>query len=280
MTSIEGLEALGPVHLCGKEISNQFLLRVAAFSFLFFVLAEIVGAFASNSLSLLGDAAAMSVDVFTYFCNMYSEHVKSKFGEVDHTTRVVLEVGIPLFSVTALIAVSAWITYDAILIILDPSDSADVDVIFLFGFAAGNALIDIICAFLFFMRRDDVLKTPQRAGLMQNQHHMDDEAGERAETKELSSNSSSNTNVNMASALTHVGGDSLRTGAVFVAASVASLTDFNPTLCDAWAAVVVTITILFLIGPLLKEIGKAHSRLANEKIILSANERTIRESTY
>lgn len=129
---------------------------------------------------------------------------------------------------------------------------------------------------------------------------MDDEAGERAETKELSSNSSSNTNVNMASALTHVGGDSLRTGAVFVAASVAryslsnppvapyaltltptfiafcssffSLTDFNPTLCDAWAAVVVTITILFLIGPLLKEIGKAHSRLANEKIILSGEQ--------
>jgi hypothetical protein len=66
--------------------------------------------------------------------------------------------GIPLFSVTALIGVSAWITNDAIMIIIDPSDSSDVNVLFLFGFAAGNALIDIICAALFFIRRDDVLK--------------------------------------------------------------------------------------------------------------------------
>ena len=28
-----------------------------------------------------------------YFCNMYSEHVKTKYGEVDLTTRMVLEVG-------------------------------------------------------------------------------------------------------------------------------------------------------------------------------------------
>jgi hypothetical protein len=28
-----------------------------------------------------------------YFCNMYSEHVKAKYGEVDLTTRMVLEVG-------------------------------------------------------------------------------------------------------------------------------------------------------------------------------------------
>jgi Co/Zn/Cd efflux system component len=53
-----------------------------------------------------------------------------------------------------------------------------------------------------------------------------------SDTKELQSSSSSSsnsgssgkgrdTNLNMASALTHVGGDSLRTGAVFVAAIVA-----------------------------------------------------------
>lgn len=72
-------------------------------------------------------------------------------------------VGIPLFSVTCLIAVSAWITHDAIMIILDPSDSGSVNVIFLFGFAAGNALIDIICTALFYIRRDDVLKAPLKA---------------------------------------------------------------------------------------------------------------------
>lgn len=281
----------GAVFVCGVEMSNQFLLKVAAFSFLAFVVAEIVGALASNSLSLLGDAAAMSVDVFTYFCNMYSEHVKSKYGEVDITTRMVLEVGIPLFSATALIAVSAWITNDAILIILDPSDSVDVKVVFLFAFAIGNAIIDVICAALFYLRRRDVLKTPLKSvevqeSLLEHQHQKDYETGEStSESKELQPSSSSeahNTNLNMASALTHVGGDSLRTGAVFVAATVASVTDLNPTLCDAWAAVVVTITILFLVGPLLSEIRKAYSRLSTEKLILAGASTAgeSRESTY
>ena len=58
-------EVVGPLYICRVELSNQLLLKVAAFSFLIFVLAEVVGALASNSLSLLGDAAAMSVDVFT-----------------------------------------------------------------------------------------------------------------------------------------------------------------------------------------------------------------------
>jgi predicted nucleic acid-binding protein len=53
-------------------------------------------------------------------------------------------------------------------------------------------------------------------------------------------------------------------------------------LCDAWAAVVVTITILFLVGPLLKEIGKAYTRLSTDKIILAAAnaQGDVRESTY
>ena len=47
------------------DMTNQCILQALAFSFFIFVVAEIIGAVASNSLSLLGDAAAMSVDVFT-----------------------------------------------------------------------------------------------------------------------------------------------------------------------------------------------------------------------
>lgn len=45
---------------------------------------------------------------------------------------------------------------------------------------------------------------------------------------------------------------------------------------------VVTITILFLVGPLLKEIGKAYTRLSTDKIILAAAnaQGDVRESTY
>mmetsp|Transcript_19861 Transcript_19861/g.28552 ORF Transcript_19861/g.28552 Transcript_19861/m.28552 type:complete len:308 (+) Transcript_19861:60-983(+) len=261
---------LPPIHVCGIELSNQFLLRVAAFSFLLFVVAEIIGALASNSLSLLGDAGAMSVDVFTYFCNMYSEHVKATRGSVDNTTRFVLEVGVPTFSITALLAVTAWITYDAVLVLMDP-DADNVNVYFLYGFASGNALVDIICAVLFYLRRRDVLQ--QSSSLYES-------FAKKQASKDVSSTSNSRarasslslmpiTNLNMASALTHVGGDTLRTGAVFIAAAVASATNVKGAVCDAWAAIVVTITIVFLVVPLTSEIwthAKSHPFLAGNDV--------------
>ena len=47
------------------KISNQQILIITTILFGGFVTAEIIGALASNSLALLGDASAMMVDVFT-----------------------------------------------------------------------------------------------------------------------------------------------------------------------------------------------------------------------
>ena len=58
----------------------------------------------------------------------------------------------------------------------------------------------------------------------------------------------------MASAFTHVGGDTLRTAAIFFAAVVTTATTIPGRICDAWADVIVTITIVFLVIPLVKEI--------------------------
>lgn len=226
----------------------------------------------------------MSVDVFTYFTNMYSESVKARFGEIDLNTRMVLEVGIPLFSVTALLGVSAWITNDAVLIIMDPGEDDDVDVIFMFAFAAGNAFVDVVCATLFYLRRGDVLKAQQGDGAGVTTRLLNDETKDEscsvsvATTATAASKAPSNTNLNMASALTHVGGDSLRTASVFFAATVASLTDYKASLCDAWAAIIVTVTILFIVGPLLREIGSAYTRLNEERRKLDEGD-GIRNST-
>lgn len=48
-----------------SKITNQTVLTVTTTLFAAFVIGEIIGALAGNSLSLLGDAAAMSVDVIT-----------------------------------------------------------------------------------------------------------------------------------------------------------------------------------------------------------------------
>lgn len=64
-------------------------------------------------------------------------------------------------------------------------------------------------------------------------------------------------NLNMMSAFTHVGSDTMRTLSVFVAAVIASTTGYSGNLCDAWAAVVVSVTIFAAVIPLCAEIYKA-----------------------
>lgn len=59
-----------------NDVSNQRVLQVIAICFLLFVIAEAVGAAISHSLSLAGDAAAMSIDVFSYIVNMGAEYCK------------------------------------------------------------------------------------------------------------------------------------------------------------------------------------------------------------
>jgi Co/Zn/Cd efflux system component len=67
-------------------------------------------------------------------------------------------------------------------------------------------------------------------------------------------------NVNMMSAMTHIGGDSFRTASVFICAVVASTTSISSDLCDAWAAVAVTLSIILFIIPLCKEIYSAATK--------------------
>jgi Co/Zn/Cd efflux system component len=222
----------------------------------------------------------MSVDVFTYFTNMYAERVKSraKDGEIDKQTKLYIEVLVPMISVGALIGVSIYITIEAVSIIRayqDGSQSSDdeqVNVFFLYGFAGANLLVDIISAYMFYKRGrsafqdpHDILYIRKRSmsisqsidrtrskskegaiGLLHHHIHASDDApGEDSVFKR---------NLNMISAFTHVWCDTLRTLSVFVAAIIVSVLKLPSTLCDAWASIVVSFTIFLFIIPLLREI--------------------------
>ena len=56
---------LTPQTAAARSKKNQEILIFTCTAFFLFAMAEVVGAVASNSLSLLGDAGAMSIDVFT-----------------------------------------------------------------------------------------------------------------------------------------------------------------------------------------------------------------------
>ena len=55
-------------------------------------------------------------------------------------------------------------------------------------------------------------------------------------------------NLVMITAASHVGGDTIRTISVLVAALVASITGINADVCDAWAAIVASVTIVVACG--------------------------------
>lgn len=151
-------EVISKYGRCG--VNNLCVLYVTAFLFGGFCVAELIGALAGNSLSLLGDAAAMSVDVFTYFSNMYAEWIKNKHGFLDGRTRFILEVYIPSFSVLALLAVTAYIMSDAVNVIRNKGhdDGSEVSVVFLFAFSTGNFLVDVFSSLMFYLRGVDGFK--------------------------------------------------------------------------------------------------------------------------
>ena len=266
-----------------SKSSNQRILQVATLCFSLFVLAELLGSALSHSLSLLGDAAAMSVDVFAYAANMYAEHSKERTGWVDERTHLLTGVVIPSLSVLLLLAVTAYVTVNAVLVLSRHSASTDaeVDVAFLYGFAAANLLVDLFCFFVFYRGGSEVFL--ERGG---NIAEAEDAAAEDFDawlddSDDLSGGSPSGIgrreaswvqsvlgrgrgaepnpprqqrNLNMVSAGAHVLGDSLRTLFMFLAAAVSSSTGVKGAVCDAWGAVAVSVVVLTVAVSLMTEI--------------------------
>lgn len=71
-------------------------------------------------------------------------------------------------------------------------------------------------------------------------------------------------NLNMISAMTHIMGDTLRSSSVFIAAFISEVFNQDSTLCDAWAAVIVTITIIMAVIPLIFEIIQTYKKISVE----------------
>ncbi|RYH15781.1 hypothetical protein EON65_31130 [archaeon] len=180
-----------------------------------------------------------------YICNLYAEHVKEQDGILSRNTRVIIEVIIPSFSVLALLAVTAYITSDAIATISHPQSGDNGNlIIFMYAFASGNMLVDIISILMFYLRG--------KSGFLSAFRHINNEEDDSKSTP--SENIMITSNLNMVSALTHLGSDSLRTSAVFIAAVLSSIFHLNPDHCDAWAALVVSFTIAMACVPLCREI--------------------------
>lgn len=181
-----------------------------------------------------------------------------------------LEVYIPSFSVCALLGVTGWIVSDAIAVIESGGGGDSVDVVVMFAFAAANFVVDVASFYMFWARGRDILVTDLLPVHVQDpdteegewdfssMERADQEEGEKEEEESAATaRLSTKANLNMISALTHVGSDTLRTVAVFLAALIATVSLAPSSLCDAWAALAVSITIVFAVIPLIGAIYQA-----------------------
>lgn len=162
-----------------------------------------------------------------------------------------IEVVIPTFSLICLLGVTIYVAVDAINVLTIPRDREhDIDVVYLYGFAVTNAVIDFLSSYIFF-----------RKGDIKNVFYNIDAVSAQGQEKSLSSSKDisigKTTNLNMISAFTHLSGDSLRTASVLVGAMVSTFAGIPSQICDAWAALAVTISIVFIIVPVAYEIVKA-----------------------
>lgn len=306
-----------------KVRQNTKILVVTAVAFTIFVIAEIIGALVSNSISLLGDAFAMSIDVITYLSNIYAERVKldSPDGKtLSLKSQIVIDIIVPIFSTIALLSISIYVLISAIDVIKNydadsETSGSKVDIAFLYGFASANMGIDLLSVFLFYSRglsnfyaghdsgHDDSDGNSDIGGNIITGDGEDKVACKEADEgiKEISNSNNTETslisrkssdslvttadnyedgeievmidtkssteptkderNVNMISAFVHVGCNTLRTLSVFAAAIVSSSSSIPGTLCDSWAAIIVTLTIFVMIVPLIREIILSYIRV-------------------
>lgn len=318
--------------------SNEYVLNVAFFSFLGFLLVQVVFAVIAHSQAMLADSAAMMVDAFTYLFNLVAERIKKRPIPTDDSVPDIvrkrqrrrkilyLEIVPPLVSVVTLIVVSVVVLADAVDTILkrltDEDQNGGVDndddlpnAWIMFLFSSANLALDVMnvtCfakakSFGFFMLHnlfgrgeaaedntewnvsDDEeggmtkatshgIEMEESSGptestqLLGKRGHNEEKKGDDGDLKDGDRTTGEyfdddederTANLNMCSAYTHVVADTLRSLAVVIAASLATVFDCIPSdVADATGAIVVSFIIAISLGPLLAGLFDAWSELS------------------
>ena len=139
--------------------SNEYVLNVAFYSFVGFMLFQAGFAIIANSSSMLADCEAMAVDAMTYLFNLCAERIKNKpFSSKElamseekrslkrEEQRLWLELIPPLISVTCLIVIVILTLVEAIKEYIGEADGDedDVSVPIMLIFSGANLLLDIV----------------------------------------------------------------------------------------------------------------------------------------
>jgi len=195
---------------CGMKCSPEIKTLVITMTlFGTITAAQTAAAFMANSLALLGDCASMFVDTLSYAANIMGECI-----ETEEHRKIRNQLVASGLSLCVLLAITIWVSVEALTRLINPADDDDDDVnaYIVFGFALGGLLFDLASFCAFYM------------------NHRED----RNETEEL----------NMNSALLHVFSDSLRSTTTLLESLLIWIWNFNGADTDAWASLIVSGLIL------------------------------------
>ena len=210
-------------------VVSEFVLVFAFTSFLIFAVVEMIFAFSSNSLSLLGDSFAMLVDTATYLFNGLAMRRIRATGRED-----VFSLAAPVCSAVVLVAAMLYILVTAAQELESPGGDDDVAVVVVLAFGLANLVVDAANCYLF-LRFPDAFRAVL---LFADPESLDADGG-----------------LNMRSALTHILADTWRSVACIVAASVALASpDVSGANADAVGALVVEVPILFMCCSIVKSV--------------------------
>lgn len=141
--------------------SNEYVLNVAFFSFMVFVLFQAIFALIAHSESMLADSEAMSVDALTYLFNLCAERLKHRpltSSELSmpverrcyqrELRRLYLELIPPTASVATLVFVTFITLREALATLRAEGDvnheDEDVSIPIMLYFSAANLLLDVV----------------------------------------------------------------------------------------------------------------------------------------
>lgn len=145
-----------------EKPTNEYVLNFAFFSFLGFVLVQMVAALIARSQAMLADCEAMLVDAMTYLFNLCAERLKHRPLSDDEKRlpavvrirrrkkmRLYLELIPPLISVSTLIVLTGFVLNEAIRTLLgvengDEDEEEEPNVTLMFFFSALNLLLDVV----------------------------------------------------------------------------------------------------------------------------------------
>lgn len=139
--------------------SNEYVLNVAFYSFVGFMLFQAGFAILANSASMLADCEAMAVDAMTYLFNLCAERIKNKPYSAEELAmseekrslrreerRLWLELIPPLISVSCLVVIVILTMLEAFDELKGQAegDDDDVSVTIMLIFSAANLLLDFV----------------------------------------------------------------------------------------------------------------------------------------